>query len=161
MPALEGLTDRERVLVEARLRGMTIAGAAAAAGYAYAHARELLNEPHCQAALALGRKISAEATAITRERLTDMLLEAYRAAANSTEMTLAVRELAKLHGLNAPQKVEIDHSHRLATVTHEQHLKQLSVADLERIANLRGGEIIEGELVPPRLTQDVPDAQEA
>jgi len=148
----EQLTERERTLVEARLRGMTVAACAAACGITYLAAKPIFSEPHIIAALKRGREISIAATMVTREKLTNMLMEAYRAAGCAAEMVMAVKELAKLHGLNAPQQVQIDHSHRIANVKSDQ-LKQLSVAELERLALQQGSELIEGEFTElPRLT---------
>lgn len=152
LPALEGLTDRDRIIVEAKLRGCSLAQCAAAAGTTYNIVRDLMSEPHIRDALKKGREISAQATAFTRERLSEMYMEAYRAAGCAAEMVMAINGLAKLHGLNAPAQVQIDHSHRLSTVTKEQQIKQLSVEDLERLANLKGGDVIEGDFVAlPRL----------
>lgn len=152
LPALEGLTDRERVLVEARLRGMSIAMAAGAAGVTYVAASSLLRTERCKEALKKGREISAEATAITRERLTEMLLDAYKCAVDATEQVMAVRELAKLHGLNAATKLEIDHNHRIAGAKTEEDVKALSIHELERLAATRSGDLIEGEFISvPRI----------
>lgn len=150
-PIFEGLTDRERVMVEARLKGMSIPQAAVAAGMSLNNARVLCDEPRVKAALKEGRRISAEACAITREKLTDMLMEAYRAAGCAAEMVMAVRELAKLHGLNAPQQVQIAHEHRLSNTAAD--LKQLPLAELERLARTHGSDVIEGEFtaLPRRL----------
>lgn len=155
-PALENLNDRERVVVEGRLRGMSQAAIAQMAGTTLDVVRAMLGLDHIRIALQHGRQISADFTAITREKLTAMLMEAYQASATATEQILAVRELAKLHGLNAPTQVSIDHTHRLTNVKTERDLKQLTVAELERLALMHPHEIIEGEFTPvARLTQDV------
>lgn len=151
-PVLEALGERERVVVEARLKGMSVHQAAAAAGITYANVRSLIEEPQVKAAIKRGKEISAAAMHMTRERLTEMLFEAYRAAGCAAEMVMACNALAKLHGLNAPQQLQIDHSHRVAMVKSEE-LKSLPLAELERLAHTNGQDVIEGEFVPVRMLE--------
>lgn len=155
-PALEELTDQERILVEARLKGMSMAASAAAAGYSLDQVRVLLDQPNIKRALTVGKEICTAHSAITRERLSDMLLNAYDHSDTATEMVLAVRELAKLHGLNAPTQVNIDHTVRLKAIKTEADLKQLTLEELERIALMRGNDVLEGEFtpIPARITSN-------
>src|SRR5882757_5413127 len=133
-PALEELDDRERVFVESRLRGLNIRQASAAAGVTHQMGSVIAARPEVVLAMAHGHEISARETGMTREKINEMLLDAYRNATNTIEQVMAARELAKLHGLYAPAKVEIDHLHRLAVVKREQDLKTLTVEELEKIA---------------------------
>lgn len=153
-PALEELDERERVFVEARLRGLNIRQASAAAGVTHQMGSVIEARPEVERAMELARKISAEATGRTREEIDRMLMDAYNNATNTVEQVMAARELAKLHGLYAPAKVEVDHTHRLGAVKKAEDMKSLTVQELEKLAMSRGGEVIEGEyeaLDVPRL----------
>lgn len=154
-PALELLTVRERIVVEARLKGMSMAACAAAAGIPLDDVRSLLEGKHIQAALKLGTDICEDHSRITRERLSQMLLNAYDHADDATEMVLAVRELAKLHGLNAPTQVRVDHTVRLKAVRTEAELRQLPLEELERLADMRGQDVLEDEFIPVKTAERV------
>ncbi len=101
-PALEGLTEKRRIYVEARLQGMSPKAACMAAGVAPNQISNYEGNPDVKAAIAKGHAISAEHTGLTREKVTAMLMDAYRMAETATEMVMAARELGKLHGLYAP-----------------------------------------------------------
>lgn len=124
-PAFAGLDDRDRIYVEARLRGMS--QVAAAAGLAPNNASRFEQQPHIREALDHGRRISAIETGIARTRVSDMLLDAYRSATTAAEMVMAARELGRLHGLYAPQRVELDHTHKLAQVKSEEDIRRLRI----------------------------------
>lgn len=140
MPALDGLTDRERLFVEARLKGMSKTAACAAAGVNKTDATTIDTLPHVARALKAGREQSVKDTQVTRERLVEMFLEAYRSAETATEMVAATRELGRLLGHYEAQKVAV--THELKQVRADQ-LKTLTVAELERLA--RGEGVLEGE----------------
>lgn len=165
-PAVDGLTERERIFVEGILRGLTQIAAAQAAGYANAKnaAHDLAREPKIKAAIAKGREISIQATGVTREKLTDMLMSAYMNAETAAEQIMAVRELGKLHGLYAAQKVEVGHTHELKN-PNEKDIRTLSSAELLRLARLKGGDIFEGEFTeiqaPVLITNGSKSAQPA
>lgn len=153
-PAFQGLDDRDRIYVESRLRGMSQAAAAAAAGLAPSSAKKFEQRDHIKDALDHGRRISVIETGITRQRVSDMLMDAYRSATTAAEMVMAARELGRLHGLYAPQKVELDHTHKLAQVKSEEDIRRLSTADLLQLVNARGNDVVDGqfELLPaPRM----------
>lgn len=155
-PAFQGLDDRDRIYVESRLRGMSQVAAAAAAGLAPASAKKFEQRPHIKDALEHGRQISAVETGITRLRISDMLMDAYRSATSAAEMVMAARELGRLHGLYAPQKVELDHTHKLAQVKSEEDIRRLPTAELLKLVNARGQDVIDGqfELLPaPRMAE--------
>lgn len=144
-PALKALTDQERIFVEGLLRGMSQVAAGTAAGWRSPArvATSKVREPHIMAALEEGRRISAEATGITREKLNDMLMSAYYNAATSGEQVSAVLALAKLNGLiENKSKVEVKHS--LEAPKHESDLKQLPTEELLRLAKMDPHTIIEG-----------------
>lgn len=146
--ALSGLTDKQRIYVEGRLRGLTKRAAARAAG-AEADpdrgAEQYESHPQVIAALDKARALSAEQTGIDRKRISDMLEQAYHSATNAMEMVAAARELGRLHGVYAPTNVKVDHNHRLTDARSTDDLKRLSTAELMKIAEKRGGDFIDAE----------------
>lgn len=109
------------------------------------------NKPHVAAALAKARSLSIEATGMTREKLTEMLMDAYRNASTAAEQIMAAKELGKLHGLYAAQKLEVGHTHKLEAAKSEREIKALTSEELLRLAHMRPGAIIEGEFEEIRL----------
>jgi hypothetical protein len=163
-PALEELTIQERIIVESKLKGMTLAACAAAAGATLEDVRSLVKQKHIVTALTVGQAICEEHSRVTRERVSAMLLNAYDHADTATEMVLAARELAKLHGLNAPTQVQIDHNVSLRNVRTEADIRKLSLEELERLAVMRGNEVLEGEFTAlpapvPVATEEVSDGE--
>lgn len=147
-PALQNLTDQDRIFVEGILRGLSQVAAATAAGYK-SPARmgtRMAKEPHIVAALEEGRRISAQATGVTREKLNDMLMNAYYNAATSGEQVSAVLALAKINGL-IEQKSTVKVQHSLAEPRHETDLKSLPTEELLRLAQTKPSMLIEGQFV--------------
>ena len=147
-PALKGLSDQDRIFVEGLLRGLTQVAAATAAGYkspARMGTRKA-QEPHIVAALEEGRRISAETTGITREKLNDMLMNAYHNAATAGGQVSAVMALAKLNGL-IEQKSTVKVQHSLEAPKHESDLRRLPTEDLLRLARMEPTAIIEGQFM--------------
>lgn len=147
-PALSGLSDKQRLYVQARLEGDQPGVAARRAGVKEPSStwRLMENNPQIREALRKGREISMAATGITRERVTEMLLEAYRNAANATEQIAAAKELGRLHGVYEANKLQVEHN--LKNVKSERELRALSVEDLERLA------VIDGEFVDITPSQE-------
>jgi len=145
--AFDGLSDKDRIYVQSRLSGMSQVASALAAGLAPNHASEFEKQPRIAEALAKGRAIGIEATGITREKITEMLMDAYRTAETAAEMIMAARELGRLHGVYAPQRVEMDHVHKLQHVKTEKDIRRLPTADLMKLVSQRGGEVIDAEFV--------------
>lgn len=140
-PAFKELDERERVYVEARLRGISPRAAAVAAGCAADQATVLERRQCVTEALVAGREISIRETGFDRAKISEMLMDAYRAAENATEMVMAARELGKLHGVYAPAKVEV--KHEVTRISGVDQLSQLTNDQLERVA--RGEIVLEGE----------------
>lgn len=131
-PAFEGLTDRERIYVEGVLRGLPKGASAQAAGYEAREATRLEQRPAVVTALEKGRGISIKETGITRQKITEMLMEAWRNAETTADQVLVARELGKLHGLYEAKKVEV--KHQLENVSRADQLRTLTIEELERIA---------------------------
>lgn len=146
-PALQNLTDQDRIFVESLLRGMSQVAAATAAGYrspARMGTRKA-KEPHIVAALEAGRRISAEETGITRQKLNDMLMSAYYSAATSGEQVQAVLALARINGLiENKTTVKMKHSIEEPAPTD---LRRLPTAELAKLANMQPHAVIDGEFV--------------
>jgi hypothetical protein len=101
--ALGELTVQQERLVLYMARGMTIAAAGRAAGYASSQsAHEASKRPAVRKALDYFREQMREEVKFTRATAHQMYLEAYQAAVNATEMKNTVDSLVKLHGLAAP-----------------------------------------------------------
>lgn len=147
-PALVGLTDQDRIFVEGILRGLSQVAAGTAAGYKSPArvATRKVREPHIVAALEKGRQISAQATGVTREKLNDMLMNAYHNAATAGEQVSAVLALAKINGLiENKSKVEVKHS--VESPRHESDLKALPTEELMRLARTEPKLLIEGQFI--------------
>jgi hypothetical protein len=138
-PVLQGLSDRERVYVESRLKGLSKAASAIAAGTQPCQASKI-ETPAVVEALEKGRALSIKNTGITRERVIEMLENAYHSAETAQEMVAAARELGRMLGYYEAQKVAVTHEHK---VHKAEQLKTLTVDELERLA--RGDAVIEGE----------------
>lgn len=135
---------------------MSQIASASAAGYNNARhdADRIAAKPHIAAAVAKGRALSILATGMTREKLTEMLMDAYRNASTAMEQIAAAKELGKLHGLYAAQKVEIGHTHKLEAAKSEREIKALTSEELLQLAHLRPDSVIEGhfeEIKLPKL----------
>lgn len=163
--AFEGLklTDKQRIYVESRLRGMSKMASARAAGSTKnpdESARQFEKSPNVLEAIDRGRKLSIQHTGYTREKVTQMFEQAFSLATTAAEMVMAAREIARLHGLYAPTNVKVDHTHRLEDAREEDDLKRLSTEELVKLARVRGDDFIDGEfteLEPLRLTDERED----
>lgn len=101
--SLGQLTVQQERLVLSMARGMSIAAAGRAAGYAsYQTALDAAKRPAVVKALNYFREQMREEVRFTRAHAHQMYLDAYNSAATSTEMKNTVDSLVKLHGLAAP-----------------------------------------------------------
>jgi hypothetical protein len=103
-------------------------------------------------ALTKCRELSAVETGMTRERVSEMLQEAYRNATTAAEQIMAAREIGKLFGLYAAEKLQVDHSHKLEHTNSDRDMKSLSHEELLVLAQMDKGIVLEGqfEVVQPR-----------
>ena len=132
-------TDRERIYVHARLRGMSEHAAyKAAGGKGNPQPATWIYEPHVVSVLAAAQNISAEETGMTREKIRDMLVNAYHNATTAAEQIMAARELAKLFGLFAPTKVQVAHDHRHSIEDKRANIKDMSTTELESLLAIDG-----------------------
>ena len=102
---LGDLTVQQEKLVLMMARGMNLAAAGRAAGYAsYSTAQQASKLEKVQKALRFFREQLREEVFFDRTQAHQMYLEAYNVAANSTEMKNTVDSLVKLHGLGSPEQ---------------------------------------------------------
>ena len=134
VPRGKFLTEQEKRFVGLYSQGMTAKAAARAAGYLLTEAVRLLDRQDVIESIALMRQRMNEelGAVITRDFVGAMILEAHKKAATATEEITAARELARLYGLNAPEKtVSVQYN-----VTRVEQLEALPDAELARIAGL-------------------------
>lgn len=131
---IRNLTSQEEVYVQRRVQGLNPQAAARAAGYTrptmavielaeredIQHAIVFLRETARQAA------INAGAMQFSKDDATLLYLNAHAKAATATEEIKAVDSLVKLHGLAAPEKMEVE-------ITRRDQLEGMSDEDLMRV----------------------------
>jgi hypothetical protein len=127
---LGDLTVQQERLVLYMARGMSIAAAGRAAGYSsYQTALDAAKRPAVVKALNFFREQMREEVRFTRTHAHQMYLDAYNAAATSTEMKNATDSLVKLHGLAAP-----DNATQININVNTAQLERLSDAELLKLA---------------------------
>ena len=131
-PAFAGLTERQQTFCEHILLGVPRKAAAVAAGYkSDIDGYRVFKLPIVQEALAKARQITADACARDREFMDKKLEEAWHNAVNSTEQVAVIREWKKLHGLDAPTKIQHQHE---GEIKHVAELRDMSTAELRKLA---------------------------
>jgi len=137
----QDLNPKERIYCENRLSGLSKVASATSAGFAGAKkmAYEIEKRPHVMEALVSATQVFADEVGFTRREAHDMLMQAFRAADTAMEQIAAVRELIKLHGVQAPVVVEHEHTH-----THEMKLENMPLKELMQLAN-QNNLTLEGE----------------
>ena len=134
--------------MQLRARNVNPTASARGAGYrtpAIAVA-ELADRPDVVTAIAYFREMSRQASIdagqieFTRNDATIMLMEAHAKSATATEEVNAVDKLIKLHGLNTPEKVEVN-------ITRRDQLDELGDDELMKLS---GRDIL---LAPEDYTQ--------
>lgn len=129
---LADLTQQEVVFVQSLLRGLPIQMAARQAGVPETEMQSFAKQPHVAAVLAYMRETTFNThIEVTRDMLNLMLFEAHAKSANATEEIMAVRELAKMNGLNAPTQTEVKVTHETRTA---EQMRRMSSQELARIA---------------------------
>lgn len=126
---LGDLTVQQERLVLYITRGMTIAAAGRAAGYAsHQAAWEAAKRPAVAKAIEYLREQFREEVRFTKAHAHTMYLDAYNAAATSTEMKNTVDSLVKLHGLGAP-----DNATQININVNTAQLERMSDEDLLKL----------------------------
>jgi len=150
MLKLKPLTSQQEQLILLYMRGQAIKAAAQGAGYkSVSSAQNFLRSENAVAIMEHLRKREFDDVRITLDSITSMFLEAYHRAGTATEMVMATRELAKLHGLYPDSKkaaVEIN-------IGNVESIKQLERLPDAKLLELAGpafdGVLIEGQAEQP------------
>lgn len=96
---LESLTTQEEMFLYSYMRGMSMTAAAKSVGMQPARAARFFEEDRTQILMQFIREQFVEDLSVTRETITQMLMEAHHSATNSMEKVACAKELGKLHGL--------------------------------------------------------------
>lgn len=115
-------------------RGAPHSTAARAAGMTNGQALEALQRNEVAETVAAMRRRLDESLGevITRDFIGGMILDSHRRAATATEELTAARDLAKLYGLNAPERaVQVVYN-----VSRVEQLEHMSDEELVRIAGI-------------------------
>lgn len=151
-PALSGLAPLQQRYVLARMRGFNQRASAKLAGYADPdNAYQTEKNPKVRLVLDAMVKASAAELGVARADVLAGLMDSVRMAADSTELTGAWREIAKVIGAYEPIKVQ--HAH---TVTHTK-LQQMSDSELATLAD-DPNFVIEGEFEAVPAAPEPPPA---
>lgn len=154
------LTRQQRLYVDSRLQGLTQVASAAAAGAANPKkaGNQMEKSKSVQAALVSMMERTAEEVNFGRKEAHDMYMDAYQNAETAAEQIAAVTAMVKLHGLEAPKKVEVEHNH-----SHSGELRFMPTEDLVKLAGMEEELALEGEfqeigeapmLQPPEITDE-------
>jgi phage terminase small subunit len=159
-----GLTDKQKIFIDAVCHGQTQTMAARSAGYEFPgpEAVRLMKIPKIKEALQYQHRKYEKATQMTRRRVMDGLVEAVEMAkvqADPGTMVNGWREIGRMCGYYAAEKKVIDIN--ITAKRAVDKLEMMSDAELlEMIEN--DSEAIEGEYAEVLdATQDVADARYA
>lgn len=153
------LTRQQRLYVDGRLSGLSQVAAATAAGCAIPRkeGNALEKNEKVQKALIDRMQQTADEVDFGRKEAHDMYMEAYQNAETASEQIMAVNALVKLHGLEAPKKVEVKHDHQ-----HSGEIKYLPTDELMKLAGMDETLTLEGEFeeVTPKPALEPPEPKE-
>ena len=160
------LTRIQRGYVDGRLAGLTQIASAGAAGSAEprSDANRLEKNENVQAALVAMMERSAEEVGFGRTEAHNMYMDAYQNAETATEQIAAVNAMVKLHGLEKPKEVVVQHNHNVTG-----QIEHMPTEELIKLAGMENELAIEGEfeevepkpkLEPPEVTEDNVDGRE-
>lgn len=108
------LTTQQRHFVEYVSLGIKPREALRMAGYGKTvEPNRLMNNPHIQSALIILQGDLKMRVNMTREDVIVGLLDAEKMATNTLEKVAAWKEIGKILGVYAPDKIEVGHKHQL------------------------------------------------
>lgn len=141
-------TVKQRLYVEARVAGLNKSASLRAAGAAEkATSREYENHPRVKAILQAVNREAMNKLTVTRKEVLEGLMDSVNAAATSTEMTMAWREIGKLVGAYEPEVVRHEttpNAERLRRMT-DRELLELTRDDDFELAPSPMDEVLEAE----------------
>lgn len=123
------LTVKQRTYVDCRLEGLSKKASANAAGARdgeYFESNEVV-----QLAMIERMQATADEVDFSRKEAHDMYMDAYRNADTATEQIAAVNAMVKLHGLEKPRVIEVNHDH-----THHGQLEYMPTDQLMKLADM-------------------------
>lgn len=150
---METLSEKQIAYIENRAAGMKRYDAAIEAGYSESTAIcavTHIETPKVAMALLQANKIAMKELGLSRARVLEGFLDAVEAAATSTELTNAWREIGKMIGAYEPERVQMQFGD-----LDIDRMKEMSIEELAGLAQMR--EVIEGEAVdvdPRRIPLD-------
>jgi phage terminase small subunit len=142
MTQLRDLTEAQHLFVQCATAGLTTAAAARAAGISEEEGQRIVQLPHIQAAMAEIRNKLATKLEITREDVARGFLDAVRSSANSMELVAAWREIGKLLGHYAAERVE--NTINVAGVAKLTQMKQLDDKELLDLIGVDPTKVLQG-----------------
>ena len=125
---LEALSPQQRRYVDARVMGMNPNAAAKAAGLPGGHSAGLERSPTVQLAIKEINDKAMSDLVLTRQDVINGMMDAVKAAASSTELVAAWREIGKIIGAYEPQKIAVTHEMLLPEQLRVMSDRQLIVA---------------------------------
>lgn len=125
---LEALTPQQRRYVDARVCGMNSGAAAKAAGLPSTHGPGLERSPTVQLAIKEINEKAMGDLVLTRQDVINGMMDAVKAAASSTELVAAWREIGKIIGAYEAQKIAVTHEMLLPEELRVMSDRQLVVA---------------------------------
>jgi len=124
------LTKQQEQFVRYYLLGYSTTEAGKAAGYSQANSSKLVNNAVIQRTLTYFREKEFDRIAVSRESITKLFFEAHRKSGTATEEVAALREIARMHGLYEPQKIQTIS----VNINSERHIEAATDADLLKLA---------------------------
>lgn len=156
-----GLTAKQRLYVDGRMQGLSKVAAARAAGFAAANAEasKIDANPKVQQAMLDRMQQNADEVDFGRKEAHAMYMEAYQNAETAMEQIAAVNALVKLHGIDAPKKLMVEHEH-----THKGEIEFMPTEELMRLANMEEKLVLPGEFEevkePARIEHERSDSED-
>jgi hypothetical protein len=125
---LEALSPQQRRYVDARVCGMNPSAAAKAAGLPASNGPGLERSPTVQLAIKEINEKAMNDLVLSRQDVINGMMDAVKAAASSTELVAAWREIGKIIGAYEPQKIAVTHEMLLPEQLRVMSDRQLIVA---------------------------------
>lgn len=127
----------QRLYAEARMNGLSPLESAKAAGFKHPEIKWHSYEKHPRIApliLMMNERV-IEKYDLSRDDVIAGFMDAVNAAANSSELTAAWREIGKMLGHYSPEKLDIRHQHSVENMTLNK-LESLPEAELLKLAEM-------------------------
>ena len=151
-PSVEDLlakcTVMQRIYVESRIQGMSPTASMRAAGASEnAAVKEYEQHPRIKSILQQINREAMNKMVVTRKEVLEGLMDSVNAAATSTEMTMAWREIGKLVGAYEPEVIRHEatpSAERLRRMTNQELLELTCDEDFELVPSPMD-EVLEAE----------------